>query len=81
MNDNYETSKVLKSFRARKGLTIEEASSQINWHFNTYSRKENNPLKCSFEELGIMTKNLEGDFNVLYNALIQDFKSYCDKNK
>ncbi len=76
MNDSLESSRVLKSFRVKKGLTLEQASSLVGWHFNTYSRRENNPLNYPIDELFLMVEVLGGDFDEFFNALTQDFKSY-----
>lgn len=76
MNKDCETSRTLKSFRSKKGKTLEEASADIGWHFNTYSRRENNPFSSTLINLFEMVNNLEGDFNEFFNAIEQDFKSY-----
>ncbi len=76
MDKSCETSRILKSFRTKKGKTLEEASSDIGWHFNTYSRRENNPFNASILEICKMTNNLDGNFEELFYAIEQDFKSY-----
>ncbi len=76
MNIEYETTKVLKSFRARAGKNQEESGKLLGWHPNTYSKKEKFPLDATVIELCEITSVLNGNIEELFNALEQDFKSY-----
>ena len=78
MNDSYESTRTLKSYRARKGLTIEQTSEILGWHFNTYSRRENNPLDYPIKDLCKIVQCLDGNYDEFFNALEQDYKSYAE---
>ena len=80
MNDSYESTRTLKSYRAKKGLTIEQTSEILGWHFNTYSRRENHPLDYPVKDLCKMVQCLDGDYNEFFDALEQDYKSYSKVN-
>lgn len=80
MNKDSETSRTLKSFRSKKGKTLEEASSDIGWHFNTYSRRENSPFSSTLIDLFTMVRNLDGNFTEFLDAIEQDFKSYKESH-
>lgn len=71
-----ESTKVLKSMRAKKGYDIYEIPNFLPIHRVTYKRYENNPLKVNLDMLFHIVEVLDGDLDELFNALKQDYMSY-----
>lgn len=71
-----ESSKTLKSMRARKGYNICNMQDLLPFHRETYRRYEENPLKVDSNILFQIVEVLDGDLDDLFNALKQDYLSY-----
>lgn len=71
-----ESSKVLKSMRAKKGYDIYEIPEYLPIHRVTYQRYENNPLKVNVDMLFNIVEVLDGNLDELFSALKQDYLSY-----
>lgn len=75
-----ETTKFLKSLRARKNYTQEYTSKKLSVTRNTYISYENNPLKCPLDLIFDIVKILDGNIEDFFLALKQDYMSYYPKN-
>lgn len=71
-----ETTKFLKSLRARKGYTQEYVSNELCVTRNTYISYENNPLNCPLDIILKIINLLDGNIEEFLIALKQDYMSY-----
>ncbi len=76
-----ETTKFLKSLRARKSYTQEDVSKKLLVTRNTYISYENNPLNCPLDIIFDIVKLLNGNIEDFLYALKQDYMSYEIKNQ
>ena len=74
-----ESTKILKSMRAKQGYDICDMAKILPFHRETYRRYENNPLKVDSNILFDIVEVLNGDLDELFYALKQDYLS-CKKN-
>lgn len=70
-----KSTNVIKSWRAKKGYTQEEAAELFDFSRITYMKYENNPLSINLELLIKMTKLLNGNLQEIFFALEQDYLS------
>lgn len=71
-----ETTKILKSWRAKKAYTQEDVSNELSVTRNTYISYENNPLNCPLNLIFRIVKSLDGNIEEFLYALKQDYMSY-----
>ncbi len=74
-----ETTKFLKSLRARKGYTQEYTADELSVTRNTYISYENNPLNCPLNLIFKIVKLLDGNIEDFLIAFKQDYVSYENK--
>lgn len=71
-----ESSKILKSMRAKKGYDLCDMQNILSFHRETYRRYENNPLKVDANILFNIVEVLDGNLDELFYALKQDYLSH-----
>lgn len=76
-----ETTKFLKSLRARHGYTQEDVSNELSVARNTYISYENNPLNCPLDLIFRIVNLLNGNIEDFLYALKQDYMSCKDKKE
>lgn len=73
------TSRLLKSWRIKKGLTIEECATKLNIGKNSYNSYELNISKCRLDVIDKIINLLDGDYNEFLIAYQQDKYSQNSK--
>jgi transcriptional regulator with XRE-family HTH domain len=75
------STRILKSWRAKKGLSIRNLDEQnlLSVSGNTYNKYENNPGKIELDFLYEIVDVFGGDINEFFNAFQQDKKSQNKK--
>lgn len=76
-----ETTKFLKSLRARKAYTQEAVSIELSVTRNTYISYENNPLNCPLDLIFKIVNLLDGNIEEFLFALKQDYMSCKNKKE
>lgn len=69
------TKNILKSMRAKKGLSQEETSKIMNVSRQTYQSYEANPLTCPIDTLFNIIELLDGNIEEFLFAIKQDYLS------
>lgn len=60
----------LRELRKSKGLTLKEMSEKVGISYSTLSKVENNKLSLTYEKLFVISRRLEIDIRLLFDAQV-----------